>query len=420
MVSEVLLSGKNVSVPEIRNIYGSDEDGKTFSDENGKSKGLKLPLVTIPKSSVTDTYFPTYSSFLSFDWLFFKLIFNFGRSVVVDTFQNNSDIETLSTNVKFSELPWCDGLEISDKNERCQWDEVLANLSTFYLMSKEVRKDISRGALGKWIPLAFITCLSYVMPFQILLSSTGRERWSRVAKTYFSYLLMCLGIFNKEMASKIVENFHDFKSLTDDSSNFEETIFNNDDTVAFVQFVSSFTTCRITLWQFVPSLTLVSIMASAVASSPLYLPRNEMNIRLPPFFFFNAFTRAKKILNATSFFQGQVCFFGYYMLINHSRLIQFIINGFISLVSIAIIFSPNYLRLLVPPLMFILLHQGLLSAIFVVLQLFIQPSDDVITVFRPAYVHFPNLDDESTGKQIEVNIWITCNIWQYFYILISF
>jgi hypothetical protein len=62
-------------------------------------------------------------------------------------------------------------------------------------------------------------------------------------------------------------------------------------------------------------------------------------------------------------------FLGYYILINQSRLIQFFINGYSFLMSIAIIFFPKALFELTPFLIGMLLHQAILSSVYTMLVL---------------------------------------------------
>jgi hypothetical protein len=146
------------------------------------------------------------------------------------------------------------------------------------------------------------------------------------------------------------------------SSNTSQDTFTqieNDALDSFGQFIASITLCRIALLQIVPSLTLCSNFASAVASTPLFVLSDKMNKKLPPLIFTNFFTDTKAMLekdHSSTNSRLRVWFFGYYRLINHSRLIQFLLNGYQSIVSMAIIFFPHYLHLLVPILVAILLH----------------------------------------------------------------
>lgn len=343
----------------------------------------------------------------------------------VDAFNYNSDLKYIRNCVKeveLPELPWFVGLVGSDSRESAEWEKVK---DTYHELTEKVRGDMDT-ALGNWIPglslnnrmhwsrvgrapVGFLLfCLSYVAPLH-LLTYEGWKRWWSVGEAYFGTMLIFLGIWTTHVANdfEIVKKFESYKALNGlvyshigEGKKIEEDIFTkieNDEKVAFSQFVSAVTLGRIALLQIVPHLTLGSVILSSVASSPLFVgpffeaksghvntknenenerkdavfdipPVSSMREKLPPLIFFGAFKEAKTMLDADSNTSRLlVLFFGYYILINHSRLIQFFINGYFCVVSIAIIFGSHILWLLVPVLMIILIHQGLLSAIFVVL-----------------------------------------------------
>jgi len=271
-------------------------------------------------------------------------------------------------------------------------------LPSYYDMALEVRKEIKGiELLDKVLPWSY-KYLCYLMPAQLMLSTAGRVHWWRVGRTYVGMMLICLGIWPQWLVDEfeVVKKFDDFIDLTKilylevgdrvfSSNGFQDTFtkIENDEKDSFGQFIASITLCRIALLQIVPSLTVWSNFASAVASTPLFVLSDTMNEKLPPLLYTASYVDAEKMLGAdqtSTPSRVRVWFFGYYRLINHSRLIQFFIHGFQSIVSMSIIFFPQYLGLFVPIVVAIWLHQGLLSAFYVVL-LFEK------LLFRGAYNH---------------------------------
>jgi hypothetical protein len=396
------------------------------------------PALDISFVSRTSKLWQMIGSFLAVDWIVVKAtIFSFGRCVFmtqkafldapyiiypwrnVSDPENSGDVRTRSTelrtdaftynpdlisireyaeNVVLPDLPCFAGLVGSDREETIAWGEVK---DTFYQFTQNVREDMD-SILGEWVPglsannrkhwsdvgQAFVgfllSCLSYVVLLHIW-TSQGRKRWWGVIEAYFRTMLICLGIWTTTVADEfgIVKKFEDYKILSGVIYNTDErediyTKIENDEKVAFGQYVAAVTLGRIVLLQIVPQLTVVSLILSAVASTPLFVglfetndvtaPVLSMKEKLLPLIFFNAYKEAKAMLEADSNYStARVSFFTIYLFINHSRLIQFLINLYLCFVSIAIIFIPQVLWLLVPILIFILIIQGLLSSIFVVL-----------------------------------------------------
>lgn len=95
-----------------------------------------------------------------------------------------------------------------------------------------------------------------------------------------------------------------------------------------------------------------------------------MACKLPPLLDTNAYKHAHSLLLADYKKEPsrlQLAFLTYYIFINRSRLIQFCINAELNIVAIAIIFSPQQLKFLVPIMLFIMTHQGLLNSVYVVM-----------------------------------------------------
>ena len=321
--------------------------------------------------------------------------------VFVDAFDYDGDLKirrTYAEKAKLRKLPWFDGLVCAADNadaieertaEDKEWKEVEKTLPNFWEMSMEVKEEMQKMEwLDKCLPWSY-TYLCYLVPTQILLTKSGRKNWLRVFQTYFGMFLVCFGIWPEWVVKdfKIIERFKKFVELQEimyrniGDEIFEETLskdvfttIDNDKKVAFGQFVASMCTCRIALLQVAPVLTAFSLFSSSVAGSPLFVLSADMEKELPPVIdLFQPFKDAETMLAADYANRTppglQKRFLGYYILINQSRLIQFIINGYSFLTSIAIIFFPKTIFVLTPFLTFIVLHQGILSSLYMMLLL---------------------------------------------------
>ena len=318
--------------------------------------------------------------------------------VNVDAFKYDDDLKMFrkyAEKAKLCYLPWFDGLVSADNadaiverlEEDKEWEIVKTTLPSFLEMAKDVRKDLEAIEwLDKWPPWSY-NYLCHFFPAQILLTNSGRKNWWRVCQTYFGMFLVCLGIWPSWVVKdfKIVERFEEYTRLQEviyrqiGDEVFTNirvkdifTKIDNNERVAFGQFVASMCTCRIALLQIFPILTLWSMFASAVSATPLVVLSDEMDKKLPPMIVLKPFAEAEAMLRED--YKGdppliQVWFIGYYLLVNQSRLIQFILSGYLYLMSMSIIFFPTALVQLTPILAFILLHQGLLSSFYVMLLL---------------------------------------------------
>ena len=316
--------------------------------------------------------------------------------VFVDAFDYDNELKTLrkyAQKAKLRELPWFDGrVEVDNEaildreDEDKEWAEVKRTLPNFWEMIKEVRTEM-KGIewLEKFLPWSY-TYLCYLIPAQ-LCTKKGWENWMRVLQTYFGMFLVCFGIWPQSVVKdfKIIDRFKKFVELQkvvyssigdevfqDTQSTDVFTKIDNDEKVAFGKFLGSMCTCRIALLQVAPVLTAWSLFASAVASSPLFVSCPEMREMLPPLILPNPFEKARELLTADyrrTPPRYKVWFLGYYILINQSRLIQYFNNAYFFLISASMIFFPQALVQLVPILVALLLHQGIISSWYVILLL---------------------------------------------------
>jgi hypothetical protein len=232
-----------------------------------------------------------------------------------------------------------------------------------------------------WARSFFCHCF----PAQIYFTEVGRDSWKRVLRTYVGLVLFCLGVWPDWLATdfKIVEKFRKFRAthnavynrVNNDVVSFVRqdafTKIDNEEKIIFGRFVAAVTTCRIALLQIVPVLTLWSLLASAVASTPMFVFNKEMNDMLPAMIATDAYKKA--VLWLTEDYNGkrpgclQCLFLTYYIFINQSRLILCCINGFLSFISVAIIFFPEQLQWMIPVMVVVMVHQGLLSGLYILL-----------------------------------------------------
>jgi hypothetical protein len=161
--------------------------------------------------------------------------------------------------------------------------------------------------------------------------------------------------------------------------------------------------CRIALLQIDPSLTVWAVFASSVAASPL-LVCEAMHKKLPPLIATNAFQRAYDLLKETYCRKPpiiQTAFLGWYIFVNQSRIIQFMLAGFLNIISIGIIFFPQHLKNLIPPLVILIVHYGLLQSIYVVYLfkklLFPEVTEEISQMEVPRILALDDDDDVTPG-----------------------
>ena len=326
--------------------------------------------------------------------------------VFVDAFTYDRDLARLrkyAANAQLCRLPLCDGWVIKDtadtfkdrNQEDAEWKEVEKTMPSYFDFAMDVRKamlkdteddeSLAEGHGTAYVPSTYyyvcnVLCHWFIT--QIMFTEVGRETWLRVCKTYFGMILLCMGIWPEWLVRdfKIIEKFEEFKRLNEAIyrkvgngvflNPLEDafTKIDNDEGVSFGQFVSAVTMCRIALLQIEPSLTVWAVFASSVAASPL-LVCEAMHKKLPPLIATNAFQRAYDLLKETYCRKPpiiQTAFLGWYIFVNQSRIIQFMLAGFLNIISIGIIFFPQHLKNLIPPLVVLIVHYGLLQSIYVV------------------------------------------------------
>lgn len=361
--------------------------------------------------------------------------------VFEDAFTYDRDLVKLrkyATNAQLCRLPLCDGWVVTDTadtfvdriQEDAEWKEVEKTMPSYFDFAMDVRKamlkdteddeSLAEGQGAAYVPSTYyylcnVLCHWFIT--QIMFTAVGRKTWKRVCKTYFGMILLCMGIWPEWLVRdfKIIEKFEEFKRLNEAiyrqvgngvfSKPLEDafTKIDNDQGVSFGQFVSAVTMCRIALLQIEPSLTVWAVFASSVAASPL-LVCEAMHKKLPPLIATDAFQRAYDLLKETYCRKPpiiQTAFLGWYIFINQSRIIQFMLAGFLNIVSIGIIFFPQRLKHLIPPLVILIVHYGLLQSIYVVYMfkklLFPEVTEEILQMEAPRILALDDDDDVTPG-----------------------
>lgn len=352
--------------------------------------------------------------------------------VFVDAFTYDRDLARLrkyATNAQLCRLPLCDGWVFTDTaetvadriQEDAEWKEVEKTLPSYFDFAMDVRKEMEDKLKDTWMEdsLPYVLCHWFIT--QIMFTKVGRETWLRVCKTYFGMILLCMGIWPEWLVRdfKIIEKFEEFKRQNEAiyrqvgngvfSNPLEDafTKIDNDERVSFGQFVSAVTMCRIALLQIEPSLTVWAVFASSVAASPLFVCE-AMHQKLSPLIATDAFQWAYHLLKETYNKKPpmiQTAFLGWYIFVNQSRIIQFMLAGFLNIVSIGIIFFPQHLKHLIPPLVILIVHYGLLQSIYVVYMfkklLFPEVTEEISPTEVPRILALDD-DDDITPEDIEL------------------
>jgi hypothetical protein len=310
------------------------------------------------------------------------------KKALRDACRDLARLRKYAANAQLCRLPLCDGWVVTDtadtvkdrNQEDAEWKEVEKTMPSYSNSEIDVRKVLEamsnyfnperKAESQESFPYVFfVLCHLFII------------LW-RVGKTFFGMIFLCMGIWPDWLVRdfKIIEKFQEFKRLNEAIyrqvgngvflNPLEDafTKIDNDEGVSFGQFVSAVTMCRIALLQIEPSLTVWAVFASSVAASPL-LVCEAMHKKLPPLFATDAFQRAYDLLDKTYFRKPpiiQTAFLGWYIFVNQSRIIQFMLAGFLNIISIGIIFFPQHLKNLIPPLVVLIVHYGLLQSIYVV------------------------------------------------------
>ena len=117
----------------------------------------------------------------------------------------------------------------------------------------------------------------------------------------------------------------------------------------FIKFLSAMTSCRAVLWQLIPGLTAFAILSVDLSSCPIFIVSEKVQHWVPPLIVKNSWDIAK-----SQFAEGclgskdkekpqpwQLILLSFYIFVQESRLVQFIIIVVNSSAAFAIVFSSN-------------------------------------------------------------------------------
>ena len=235
-----------------------------------------------------------------------------------------------------------------------------------------------------------------VFPVQLYFSSTSRGIWMIVAKNYIGFCFMSVGFWTEVMVQElsIIDNFEIFRNfakgntrgggsvsetshlsvhfnplrMKDDATNVylgantdpddngeEEDIDSAEDIERrgfFVKYLSAVTSCRSVLWQLIPGMTAVAILSVDLSTCPVFIFSSsiEDNHLLPPLLVRNSWTIAENQIkdglggkpNKKPYY-WQLALLSFYIFINESRLIQFVVVVINNSTAFAIVFSSSNL-----------------------------------------------------------------------------
>lgn len=316
--------------------------------------------------------------------------------VEVDAYEHDKELELLRRYVQDVELcnlrmqcfDTVDEEYLFERRlEHEAWLDVEKNLPSYFNMCLEIREEM-KEKLDQHLPWGY-KWMCYLMPTQLIFSEIGRRHWYRVAKTYFGMACVAIGLWPQWVVKdfRIIEKFDDYNNATKElyskvgdevfqRQNREDaktadlfTTIDNDERLAFANFVAAITTSRIVLFQIIPYFTVFSVISTAIANTPLFVMDKEMNDRLPAMFEWKAGVIATKLLIND---QGhaplyQRLFLTWYIFWNRSRAIQFFVNIYVFIVALKIYIDPRSVPRVVPVLLVIVFHQCLLASGYVIL-----------------------------------------------------
>eukprot|EP00597_Dinobryon_sp_UTEXLB2267_P001762 CAMPEP_0170063888 /NCGR_PEP_ID=MMETSP0019_2-20121128/4588_1 /TAXON_ID=98059 /ORGANISM="Dinobryon sp., Strain UTEXLB2267" /LENGTH=509 /DNA_ID=CAMNT_0010270433 /DNA_START=672 /DNA_END=2201 /DNA_ORIENTATION=- len=385
------------------------------------------------------------SLLFSVDWFLFKGMFNFSvglysllkrflRGIYEKNRLEYRDV-TLTTMLKgeldsereLPDLPWLHAFQYFSsvnamelEQEKLKWKNLAMHFPSYSHMVKSVYLGVTeRWGKPSCSAKLIITSLSWMLPFQLLLSSIGRQYWYRVIKNYFIFCFMSLGVWTESIGSSytIVEKFLDFESMfstSNDSARIQlaqdevevepvddEVMImprnvatkdeeNEDDEVLkkqeqrnmFVQFFSATASSRSVLLQLIPGLTAFAVLSVDLSVCPILVYSDPIRRLLPPLLSTDSWKSAQSQLrrntNQSHPSSWKVFLLALYLSINDSRLIQYFIILQINCVAFGIVFYPDFIGRLVASLVVV----TLIVALFRVGKYYV----DVFDFFFPQFI----------------------------------
>ena len=110
----------------------------------------------------------------------------------------------------------------------------------------------------------------------------------------------------------------------------------------FTLYLSAMTSCRSVMWQIIPGMTAFAILAVDTSACPILVFSERMLLYLPPLIVFDAWDIAVKdlrpVLNREPDY-WELCLVVSFIWMRKSRLVQFTLQIFVSIITFYIVFS---------------------------------------------------------------------------------
>ena len=136
----------------------------------------------------------------------------------------------------------------------------------------------------------------------------------------------------------------------------------------FIAFISAIVSTRVVLLQLFPMLTLWSIIAVELSMCPIFVLSRKMRKMLPPLIFLNAFREARSQLRNefghATWPKWKEYSLGIYLIVHHSRIVQFVLIILQLTVSIILVFHPHgyFIDLMLGLTLLVLVLVGIINA----------------------------------------------------------
>ena len=310
------------------------------------------------------------------------------------------------------------------QSEELKWKQQREKFPTYYSLVQVIIEDAIESVAStstpssppwrlntwkKWFSL--VGC--WIVPAQMFYSAEARSIWKTVTIQYCMYFLMSAGYWTDTMVEKLtlIEKFRAFESsiilIEDDPEAFQTmenplysrssilldsaaTIVGSDniftrssDTFSrsrvksiastsinnvqdvFVQYLSAMTSCRSVMWQIIPGMTAFAIFAVDTSACPVLVFSKRLQQYLPPLLVSNAWSDAQNLLeiefSSHVISNWQIGLVACFLWMKNSRLVQFLLNIVINMMSLYLIFTSGGLFLPVCAFLGVQICMGLIK-----------------------------------------------------------
>jgi hypothetical protein len=415
------------------------------------------------KPSTLSFYLKLLSFLSSFDWFYMKLFFNYASSMYRNTsnyiaylYKNKENMnksnslqkfETERTDNNFKQinvinLSWFHTWDESNKknnyillnhnepsftngaisedeyNSNLRWEKIKCNVPSYFnlveIVSADLCHEISHYYERSEVNSIdfFVWLLSWTIIMQ-LFSNKGRIIWYRVFCNYCLFFKVILGIWTdnvvnqfsmNEMIEEYKSNASNFNLSDNESINKNIEVKEKENTLRLLTAVVS---TRITLLLLIPQLTIFSAVVLELAQSPIFVTSTKLSKILPPLIVVDPFQEARNKLKA-EFYQDtepadwEIYITSIYIFVVQSRLIQFVFNAYIAILSIVIIFDREHLLYFFIPTIIVFFVVSIIGTFtgIVLIHKFIFPVDNL---------HYKRHNDDSKNDENKKNVFVEDN-----------